>query len=175
MPIAHLPAQTQKEWTPAIKQGGVYTVKCVGSGPVVITLGDVRGESIVEAGFQACAVTIPTPPGIPYDELALAKSIGVGTVRAESVAGAVAAAATAKQAIAIWGHRSWGVVAGLTGLPFVVQDPIQSFDEVDIQVDLPWIHIPGAWNGGIDRVMANSLATGTDPNLLLAAISDKQN
>jgi len=142
---------------------------------VVLTLGNPSGDSLVNHGFTACLLTIPTPPGVQYDALALAKSIGNGTVRVDAIAGAVQAAAQVRGAVAVWGHRAWGLVAGSTGLPFVVEDPIRSLNDLDAERDPPWVHVPGAWQGSMDAVLSGALAVGSDANELVSAISRAQN
>ena len=171
MPISQLPVQSEPQWSPNVQRGGAYTVECQGDGPVVVVLGRASTDALLTAGFSVCSVSVPVPPGVGHDELALAKSIGTGKVRAESIAGAVQAAAGAHGAVAVWGHRAWGVVAAMTGLPFVVEDPVLSFDDLDPAVDAPWVHVPGAWTGAIDRLLSQSLASGEEPSVLVSAIS----
>jgi len=174
LPITQLPVPGAKSWVAKPVKGAAFSLSCTGQGPVVLTLGDVTASAVTEGGYTACAVTIPIAPGESYDALAFAESLGRGTVRVDALAGAVQSAAETRVVVGVWGHRAWGVVAGATGLPFVVEDPIRSIDALDGTRDPPWVHVPGAWSGAMDTVLSSALAAGDDPQALLAAISASQ-
>ena len=92
-------------------------------------------------------------------------------MRVDALAGAVQSAADTRAAVAVWGHRAWGLVAGATGLPFVVEDPITVLSDLSPSTDPPWIHVPGAWTGAIEKSHSRALAVGEDPQALVDAIS----
>jgi dienelactone hydrolase len=173
--IMELPVPGLDAWVAKPIRGSAFSLSCSGSGPVVLTLGNVTTSVLINGGYTACAVTIPIPPGVSYDALAFAESIGLGAVRVDALAGAVQAAADTRTVVAVWGHRSWGLVAGATGLPFVVEDPIRTIEELDHAKDPPWVHVPGAWSGAIDTLLSGALANSDDPQTLLKAISASQN
>ena len=169
--IMQLPVPGRASWEAAPVRGAAFSLDCTGAGPVVLTLGRVSSGALTTGGYTACAVTIPTPPGEAYDALAIAESIGSGTVRVDALAGAVQLAADTRAAVAVWGHRAWGLVAGATGLPFVVEDPITVLSDLSPSTDPPWIHVPGAWTGAIEKSHSRALAVGEDPQALVDAIS----
>ena len=81
------------------------------------------------------------------------------------------AAAKRHDAVAIWAHRVWALVAGPSGLPFVVHDPVR--DSIRLQPSDPaWVHVPGAWTGVIDRELNQALAVSDDVDLLVAALNN---
>jgi dienelactone hydrolase len=172
--IMQLPVPGTMAWVPKPVRGAAFSLSCTGSGPVVLTLGSVNPGPLTSGGFTACSVTVPLPPGVSYDALAFAESLGRGQVRVDALAGAVLAAGESRSAVGVWGRRAWGLVAGSTGMPFVVQDPIRTVEELDVTHDPPWIHVPGAWSGAIDTLMAGALAVGEDPEALVLAISASQ-
>jgi dienelactone hydrolase len=168
--IADLELPGVEAWTPNPTEGEVASIDCKGEGPVVIVLGRSAPEELQAAGFRACVLEMPSPPGTTWNESAWTESIGSGTVRADAIAGAVRSMARRHDAVGIWAHRCWGIVASAAGLPFVVEDPVQTLADIDPAMDPGWVHVPGAWNGAVTNQLGSALAMGDDTSVLLAAL-----
>ena len=88
---------------------------------------------------------------------------------ADDLVGAVAQVVREKGARAIWAHRAWGVIASAQQVPFVVHEPIEKIEDLR-STDPPWIHVPGAWEGGIRAQLSRALATHTDAGSLVTTL-----
>jgi dienelactone hydrolase len=168
--IADLKLPGVEAWTPHSVEGEVAKINCKGQGPVVLVLGTDPPDALQAAGFRSCTLQMPSPPGTTWDESAWTESIGLGTVRADAISGAVRLMARRHGAVAVWAHRCWGIVASETGLPFVVEDPVESLADLDPDRDPGWVHVPGAWTGAVTNQLAKALATGDDVSELMVAI-----
>jgi len=169
--VMGLPLQTDAQWTPAPTQETVAQVSCEGEGKVVLALGHSSLPTAVRDAYRVCSVSMPAPGAATWDESAWVESIGRGSVRADAVLGAVMAAAKRHDAVAIWAHRVWALVAGPSGLPFVVHDPVRDSSRLQPS-DPAWVHVPGAWTGVIDRELNQALAVSDDVDLLVAALNN---
>ena len=175
MSITQLKLPQTREWKPAPTQGEVFRAECSGQGPTVLLLGSaVNTKPLHNAGFRTCGVWPSTPTGALYNQLAWAESVGLGLTRVDALAGGVLQVAEREQAEFIWAHRGWGLVAAATGIRFVVHDPIVSVDQIDPALDAPWVHVPGAWNGGAENALKGALNKGADPATLVQSLISSQ-
>ncbi len=108
------------------------------------------------AGLRTCAVTLITGTDKDWDPLDLAEAIATGRPLADRVAGALRTAARREHAVGVWASRAYGLPAAGADLPFVVRDPVRTVDEVDPAQDAPWIHVPGAWWGGVQQILGQA-------------------
>lgn len=149
-------------WEPRPRTGVPYTLSCTGEGPVVITwgAGPEDAAALEQAGLRACALDVTV------DEVGLAEAIATKKPWADRFAGAVQAAARGRGAVAAWGTGAHAVAVAGSGLPFVLRDPVRKPSEVDVETDPAWVHVPGAWWGGLAPLYADALAVGEDPGEL---------
>lgn len=169
MPIAELPLPGRDAWQPKPSTTDVAEVQCRGEGPVWLALGTEDVDDLVAADRRVCTVRMPAANGAQWDEAAWTESIGTGVVRADAVVGAVMAAARQHGAVGVWAHRVWGVVAGATGLPFAVTEPVRTPGELTIE-DPAWVHVPGAWQGAVEGLLDQAVSTSTDRAILVDAL-----
>jgi len=168
--IADLALPGLEDWELNPTEGEAPTMDCKGGGPMVLVLGRQAPEALQDGGFRTCELKMPTPPGASWDESAWTESIGLGTVRADAIGGAVRSMAQRHGAVAVWAHRCWGIVAGAAGVPFVVEDPVQTFADIDPARDPGWVHVPGAWTGAVTKQLGGALAMDTDVPTLVSAL-----
>ena len=112
---------------------------------------------------------MPAPGNDTWDEAAWIESVGAGTVRADAVLGAVSAAARQHSADVIWAERVWGLIAGASGVPFVVHDPVRTPGDLRM-TDPAWVHVPGAWDGVVKSHLSRALAASDDRAELVGAM-----
>jgi len=167
--IAALPLPGRTAWQPKPAQTEVAAVQCRGDGPVWLALGTEDVDDLVAAGRRVCTVRMPAPNGAQWDEAAWTESIGSGSVRADAIVGAVMGAARQHGAVGVWAHRVWGVVAGATGLPFAVIEPVRTAGELT-EEDPAWVHVPGAWQGVVDGLLDQAVSVSADRAILVDAL-----
>ncbi len=159
-----------RTWSPAPLESVPYELDCAGEGPVVITAGareDDR-DALLGAGLQACALQLAE------DELWQAQALITGRAAADRPAGALRQAWRQRAALGIYARGAWAVAAAASGAPTVLRDPQRSLQELDPQRDPTWVHVPGAWWGGLDALYEGALATGSDPATLSGALRSRQ-
>lgn len=169
--VMELPLRSSEQWVPSPTQETVAQVACEGEGPVVLALGRSRIPDALSSAYRVCTVTMPAPGSSAWDESAWVESIGQGTVRADAVLGAVLAASRRHGAVAIWAHRVWGLVAGASGLPFVVHEPVWNATQLQPS-DPAWVHVPGAWGGVVKRELDRALAASNDDEALVSVLKN---
>ena len=112
---------------------------------------------------------MPAPGDSAWDEAAWVESIGTGEVRANVVLAAVEEAYRRHRATGIWSERVWGLVAGASGHPFVVYDPV--LRPTDLKPNDPaWVHVPGAWQGSVAAQLSGALGASKDRVALAKAL-----
>ncbi len=173
--ITHLPLPAPDPWTPQPAEAVAHTLACTGKGPTVVTGGADAADlaALHAAGFRACAVSLMTATGTDWDPLDLAEAIANRQPLADRVAGALRNAARREHAIGVWASRAYGLPAAGAGLPFVVRDPVRTVDAVDPAQDAPWIHVPGGWWGGVEEILGQALAAGSNRTALAGALSER--
>jgi len=161
--LRDLPLVPATTWTPAPSSGEAYEVACEGDGATVLVVGGDSEDvaAVVSGGLRACSVTMDTSG---YDA-----DLTRGQVFVDRVAGAMADAATAEGAVAIWAVAGWWVPASAAGVPFVVRDPVATADE--LAPEQAWVQVPGLWWGVGEERLAHALATADAREPLLAALS----
>jgi len=160
MTIAELPVYRTLQWTPEPREDVVARVSCQGDGPVVLTLGAVDADSLRALGWQVCDVNVPA------GEAAWTEAVGMGRTWVDDLVGAVGRVVREKEARAIWAHRAWGLVASAQTVPFVVHEPIEEIEDLR-STDPPWIHVPGAWEGGLRARLSGALAVHANAETLI--------
>ncbi len=175
MGIISLPLPAPEPWVPRPAKAVAHTHSCEGKGPTVVTGGADEADlrAIRAAGLRSCAVTLLTATGTDWDPVELAEAIATGHPLADRVAGALRTAARQEGAVGVWGSRAYGLPAAGAGLPFVVRDPVRTVDTVDLANDPPWIHVPGAWWGGVEQILGQAVAAGPDRAVLAAALAER--
>jgi dienelactone hydrolase len=173
--ITDLALPAPAPWTPRPAKAVAYTQSCSGAGPTVVLGGsDAADVAALHAqGFRACEVRMVTASGLDWDSVDLAESIATGQPLIDRVVGAMSAVAEREGAVAAWGARGYGLAAAGVGLPFVVRDPVRTIDAVDPLLDPPWIHVPGGWWGGVERLLALAEAAGPDRAALVESLGAK--
>lgn len=156
-------------WEPNPMTRETALVECEGEGPVVLALGTEDVADVGAAGFRVCTVRMPAPGDSAWDEAAWVESIGTGEVRANVVLAAVEEAYRRHRATGIWSERVWGLVAGASGHPFVVYDPV--LRPTDLKPNDPaWVHVPGAWQGSVAAQLSGALGASKDRVALAKAL-----
>ena len=153
-------------WIPRVGAEGPAELDCAGRGPAVLVLGGGPADvdALVAAGLRACAARVPDDQG------ALHEAQVTGAVAAEAVAGALALAARRADAKGVYAVRAWAVPAAALGLPWVARDPVR--DPRRLGADDPaWVHVPGAWWGGMDALLQGARAEGSAPGALAGALA----
>lgn len=163
--IADLPLQPRARWSPSPRPGPPARVDCEGDGPTVLVAGEADPSALRAAGLRTCALTL-----LDEDEAGQSEALGRGQVWADALAGTLQSAAASHDAVAVWAERAWGLPAAASGLPYVIHDPVLTLGELDPERDPAWIHVPGAWWGGLETVYRGSLAMGDDPGPLIVAL-----
>jgi dienelactone hydrolase len=153
-----LPLAPSTTWTPTPVAGLQTGLRCTGAGPVVLSLG---GPEALD-DFEVCTLTLP--------ESTFQTDAGRGVVYADRVAGALAGAFDSRDALAVWGAEGHAVAVAGCGRPHVLQSPRLSVQEVALDTDPPWMHVPGLWWGLTDTLYADSVATSDDPEVLVLAL-----
>lgn len=165
--IRDLPVRPTASWQPEPDPQAPYEVDCRGTGPVVLVAGGEARDlaALAAVGLSTCALTVPP------DATALADAIGGGKAAADRPAGATRRAVQRRGAVAVYAVRAWALPASTAGVPFVVRDPVSTLAALDPEHDPPWVHVPGAWWGAIDRALAPALLTSDDPELLATTLA----
>ena len=151
--VAALEGPGMAPWIPLPKGGLNPRWTCSGEGPRVVTLGPVEDGLLETAGYERCALDLPT------DMSAWIEGVGTGKPLADHVLGGIAAGVRQKSPVAIVASRGWGLVAGGHGVPFVVVDPLTDLSALR-GTDPHWVHVPGAWDGVARSRIEDAAATG---------------
>ncbi len=153
-------------YEPRPQQGVPYVLECKGTGPVVVSYGaqPADEQALLAAGLSVCVLDVPA------DLVGLAEAIAENGAYADRFAGAVASACSRKGALGAYGVGAYGVAVAASGVPFVVRDPVMELDQVDTGRDPPWVHVPGAWWGTMDKLYGQALALGSKPDELAHAL-----
>jgi len=156
-------------WAPDPLPEVSYTSLCEGQGPVVITAGasSADRQALLAAGLTACALDLPP------DETWELRALTSDHALVDRPAGALRAAAQGPGVLGIYAVGAWAVAAAASGAPLVLRDPLSALEQVDPNADPAWVHIPGGWWGGLEQLYAPALATGSDPALLIAALTEQ--
>ena len=159
-----LQSAPSKPWEPKPAEMVPHVVECTGSGPTILLAGGGAEEQevISKAGHQACRLDFS--PG----ETALAASIATKSPLANKATGALLAAMSEVQAIGVFASRAWGVAAQGAGVPYVLEDPLRTFNDVDPKIDPAWVHVPGVW--WTDHFYSSAISVGTNPTELVEAL-----
>jgi hypothetical protein len=97
-------------------------------------------------------------------------AIARGKIPADRVVGALAEASRSLGALAAWGQGAASIAVAAGDLPFVLQTPLVALEEVDPTHDPAWIHVPGAWSGGLATLQERALARGEDAAVLVQGL-----
>lgn len=167
--LGELDLHPTRRWEPAARPGPPSEERCEGEGPAVLVAGPARGaeEALRALGLRACMLSL-----LDEDEAGQDEALARGEVYADRLAGTLQTAAARRGARGVWAARAWALPASGAGLPFVVQDPVSSLSFLDQNIDPPWIHVPGAWWGGMDGPLGRALARGEDPAELALALAE---
>lgn len=165
--ITALPLLPELRWRPAAADPLPWSMRCAGSGPVVLLAGADLSDAVAlqAAGLETCLVTVEPPsPEEEGDSQLLARPM------ADRVVASLAAAASESGARGAWGRRAWGLPISALNLPFVVADPLEEVAELRLD-DPMWVHVPGAWWGVITQGQRAALRTGDDTPALAATLA----
>lgn len=157
-------------WNATVEQGPAALESCQGEGLSILVAGggDDDVAAIRGAGLRACVLSL-----LDDDGDGQAAALASGDAWADHLAGTLREAAHHRQAFAVYAVRAWAAPAYASALPYVVRDPVTRLDQLDPLRDPPWIHVPGAWWGGLERARAGAMAAGEDPVALVAALHAK--
>lgn len=161
--IAALPGVEVAAWSPAPEAGLSPRWTCTGEGPRVVTLGPIADGQLEGAGYERCALSVPT------DVDAWIEGVGSGRPLANRILGAVAAGVRQKAPVGIVAARGWGLVAAGHHVPFVVVDPLTTPASLR-PTDPHWVHVRGAWDGVALSRIEDSAATGASLADVLPAL-----
>lgn len=165
--IFDLPLTPTELWTPtASGTPPAYELSCAGTGPGVLVLGGEQPDqdAIVAAGLRACMATIKADP------TGTAEGIARQRPYAETLATGVTHIMATKQLDAIYAVRGWALPAAGSGHPFVAREPLTRIDQLDVNGDPTWVHVPGMWWGAGAAAADRALSQGTEPQSLSAAL-----
>lgn len=157
-------------WNVVVEEGPAPVESCTGEGLTVLVAGgdDADVAAITAAGLRACTLSL-----LDEDESGQAAALASRDAWADHLAGTLRLAAQHRQAFGVYAVRAWEAPAFASALPYVVRDPVTTLDQLDVPRDPPWIHVPGAWWGGLERARAGAMAAGQDPMALAGVLAER--
>ncbi len=154
-----LPLAPSSTWLPRAEAGLTGEITCQGEGPTVLTLGASPEDhsALLDGGFQACALELPEQPWGSQ----------------ERVAGAVQQAVDTSGAVAAWGSGGWSLAVAAAGRPYLLRSPPLRPEDLALESDPVWVHVPGMWWGLAPTLWSGALATSDKPEPLVEALSSE--
>ncbi len=156
------------EWAAHRELEVAYSYECSGEGPPLVTAGAEPQdlEALHRAGWSTCELRLP--PDETWEPRALTGGLNL----VDRPASALRAASDQLGRAPIYAVGPWAIAAGAAGGSWVGRDPLRSVAEVDPASHPAWIHVPGIWWGGLERLYLGALALGDEPAPLIEALEE---